>query len=470
MRILFATSEAVPFWKTGGLADVSRALPDALVARGHEVLIVHPYYRFLDDAGLPLEVGGYARIPWPGGAMTVRYLSTEEDGFRKGEAPTLFVDQPYYFDVEDPYGPTRFDRLAAGRRFALFCRAVVDRARAWGAELIHLNDWPTGLVPLYARIDRLPTPTLFSIHNMGYQGNFPPGLLPEIGVPSDFYRIDDGVEFYGTASFLKAGLSMSDRLSTVSPSYAREIQTPDFGAGFEGLLHSRRGDLHGILNGIDTRVWDPAADPAVPMNYDVDSLAAKELNRVELLRELGFDDRGPLFVVVSRLVEQKGIEFILDSLDALIGRGVRIAVLGSGDRRYEDALARAAEAFPRHVAAFFRFDEGLARRLYAGGDYFLMPSLYEPCGLGQMIAQRYGTPPIVRATGGLADTVEDGVTGFTFEEPTAEAFQEAVGRALWSWRGPDWNAMRRRCMRLDRSWRRSAAEYEALYDAILSGR
>jgi len=469
MRILFATSEAVPFWKTGGLADVARALPDALVARGHDVLIVHPYYRFLQATEIPLDAVGFARIPWPGGDMTVRYLlTTNYDPGR--EAPTLFVDQPYHFDIPDPYGPTRFDRVAAGRRFAFFCRAIVERARVWGADVVHLNDWPTGLVPVYARLERLPIPTLFSIHNMGYQGNFPPGLLPEIGVPWEFYRIDDGVEFYGTASFLKAGLSLSDRLATVSPNYAREIQTPEFGAGFDGLLRARSRRLSGILNGIDTRSWNPATDPCLPVNYDADTIELKERNRSALLRELGLEGRGPLCVMVSRLVEQKGIELVLEALDTMVHRGVQLAVLGSGNRAYEDALARATELYPRQVATFFRFDDTLARRLYAGGDFFLMPSLYEPCGLGQMIAQRYGTPPIVRATGGLADTVSDGMTGFSFEEPNVEALLDAIARAHWAWRGPHWNVIRRRCMRLDHSWTRSAAEYEALYQETIEAR
>lgn len=464
MRILMATSEALPYWKTGGLADVARALPDALVARGHEVLIVHPYYRFLASGGPGPEVVGFARIPWPGGDMTVRYL---EDRPRQG-ARTLFVDQPYYFDVVDPYGATRFDRIAAGRRFALFCRAVVERAREWGADVIHLNDWPTGLVPVYSRLDGVRTPTLYAIHNLAYQGNFPPALLPEIGVPWDFYRIDAGVEFYGAASFLKAGLALSDRVVTVSPTYAHEIQTPAHGAGMDGLLRARRHELSGILNGLDTDYWDPSSDPAIDAPYDSDHLERKETNRTALLHELGLEGRGPLLVMVSRLVEQKGIDLLLPSLGPLVRRGIQIAILGSGQPDFEDALARAAAAYPRRVAAVFRFDEALARRFYAGGDFFLMPSLYEPCGLGQMIAQRYGTPPIVRATGGLADTVVDGASGFTFSKPTPRALTAAVLRACRAWRGPEWDALRRRCMGLDRSWNRSAAAYEAVYQELLA--
>jgi starch synthase len=315
----------------------------------------------------------------------------------------------------------------------------------------------------------VPTPTLFAIHNLGYQGNFPPALLPEIGVPWEFYRIDAGVEFYGTASLLKAGLALSDRLVTVSPTYAHEIQTPALGAGLDGLLRARKDELHGILNGIDLQWWDPANDPALAAPFDADRLDRKDRNREALLHEIGLDGRGPLLIMVSRLVEQKGIELVLQSLGALIRLGFRLAILGSGAPAYEAAISRMVAEHPRRVAAFFRFDEEFARRLYAGGDLFLMPSLYEPCGLGQMIAQRYGTPPIVRATGGLADTVVDGSTGFTFLEPTPRALIAAARRARNAWSGPGWDTIRRRCMRLDHSWTRSAAEYEKLYHDTITG-
>lgn len=459
MKILFATSEAVPYWKTGGLADVARALPDALVRRGHDVVIVHPFYRHLRENPPPVETLGIHRIPWPGGDLAVRYLEHRPPG----GAPALFVDQPYYFDVRDAYGPTRFDRYAAGRRFAFFCRAVVERARAWGADVVHLNDWPTGMVPVYARMDGLRTPAVFAIHNLGYQGNFPPQLLPEIGVPWDFYRVDDGVEFYGSASFLKAGISLSQRLVTVSPTYSREIQTPEYGAGLDGLLRHRRHDLRGILNGIDPELWDPATDGALAAPYDAGHLERKDENREELLHQLDLDGRGPIFALISRLVHQKGIDLLLGALPGILRGGARLAVLGSGESGYEQALAAAAADHPRRVAAFFGFDDRLARRLYAGADFFLMPSRYEPCGLGQMIAQRYGTPPVVRRTGGLADTVEDGATGFTFGPPDPGALLAAVERACAAWRAPGWTEMRRRCMRLDRSWNRSAALYERLY-------
>jgi starch synthase len=466
VRILFATSEAVPFWKTGGLADVARALPEALRERGHDVLIVHPFYRMLRESPPPVEVVGIHRLPWPGGDMVARYLEHRPDG----GVPTLFVDQPYFFDVLDPYGPTRFDRVAAGRRFAFFCRAVVERARAWGADVVHLNDWPTGLVPVYGQLDGLGAATVFTIHNLAYQGNFPPSLLPEIGVPWHFFRMEEGVEFYGSASFLKGGLALSDRLNTVSPRYAEEIQTPDQGAGFDGLLRHRSADLRGILNGIDPEVWNPATDSAISARYDADHVRRKDKNRDALLHELGLDGRGPLFVMISRLVHQKGIDLVLTALPELLHRGVRLAVLGNGERRFERALGEAAAEHPRRVAAFFRFDDGLARRMYAGADFFLMPSLYEPCGLGQMIAQRYGTPPVVRHTGGLVDTVQDGVNGFAFRPATVEALIDCVERACSVWRTPEWDALRRRCMLEDRSWDRSAAAYEALYAEAIESR
>ncbi|HEX7048697.1 MAG TPA: glycogen/starch synthase [Longimicrobiales bacterium] len=464
MRILFATSEAVPYWKTGGLADVARALPDALAARGHDVLIVHPFYRALRRRTLPVEVVGVARLPWPGGDLPVRYLEHRPpDG-----APTLFVDQPHFFDVLDPYGPTRFDRVAAGRRFALFCRAIVERARALGADIVHLNDWPTGLVPVYAQQDGVPVATVFAIHNLAYQGNFPPSLLPEVGIRPDFYRIDHGVEFYGTASFLKAGLALADRLVTVSPTYAREIQTPELGAGFDGLLRHRRHELTGILNGLDVRRWDPATDRAIEARYDADHLERKERNREALIDEFGLDPRGPVLGMVARLVHQKGIDLVLDALPALLRRGARLVILGGGEPAYEDALARAASEHATRIAACFRFDDDLARRIYAGADLFLMPSLYEPCGLGQMIAQRYGTPPVVRHTGGLVDTVRNGITGFAFRPPTPRALTAAVSRAMAAWRAPGWDSLRRRCMRIDWSWDHAAALYEQLYTAVLA--
>ena len=462
MRILFASSEATPYFKTGGLADVARSLPDALWERGHDVRIIHPLYRTVRDQGLDLEEEGQAWIPWPEGNVVVRYHLHQP---RRG-APAVLVDEPAFFDTTEPYAPTPRDPIAHGVRFGLFSRAVVDYARRWGAEVVHANDWPTGLVPVFARVDRLAVRTVFGIHNLAYQGNFPPRILRRVGVPRHFYRMEDGLEFYEQASFLKGGLALSDRLVAVSPTYAREIQTPAFGAGLDGLLRHRAADLWGILNGIDTRDWDPATDEAIATRYDASRLDGKEANRRAVLEELGLRGDGPFFAMVSRLADQKGVDILIDALPEMLREPGAVAVLGDGAPDYERALAAAADAYPGRVAAVLRFDDRLARRLYAGADFFLMPSRYEPCGLGQMIAQRYGTVPIVRHTGGLVDTVEDGVTGFAFTDPTPEGLLGAVARARAAWRQPGWDELRRRCMALDWSWTRSAAQYEELYRSI----
>ncbi len=462
MRILFATSEAVPYWKTGGLADVARSLPDALVRRGHDVWLMLPLYA---DArrSIPLEEAGSASIAWPGGTRTVRYfLHHPPSG-----APALFVDAPEAFDAPDPYASDPASPLEAGLRFALFSRAVVERARALGVDVVHANDWPTGLVPVYARIDGLEAPVVFAIHNLAYQGNFDPAILAAAGISESFFTLD-GLEFYGQASFLKAGLALADRLVTVSPTYAREIQTEAFGAGLHGLLAHRADRLQGILNGIDADHWNPATDPAIPARYDADSIERKEIDRDALLHELKLDGRGPVFAIVSRLVHQKGIDLVLAALPGMVRAGARLAALGTGDPALERALRDAADRYPRRVAAVIGFDDALARRIYAGSDFFLMPSRYEPCGLGQMIAQRYGTVPVVRHTGGLVDTVVDAVTGFAFLSPTADALLDAVVRACAAWNGSGWRDLQKRCMELDWSWTRSAAEYEALYESVAS--
>jgi starch synthase len=465
MKILFATPEASPYYKTGGLGDVARALSDELAQRNHDVRLILPAYSVVLRQGFDLQHESDDVVPWPGATIPVRYLLHTRDG----SAPAVLVQQPDFFETGTPYNAAVADPLATGRRFAFFCRAVVRYARAWGADVVHLNDWQTGLVPVYALLEGLDAATIFTIHNLAFQGNYPPELLMHAGIPWDFYRIENGLEFYGHASFIKAGLALSDHLTTVSPSYAGEIQTPAFGAGLEGLLRVRRHDLHGILNGIDFASWHPAQDPSVPASYSAANLKPKEKNRDALLAEAGLEDGGPIVAVVSRLAHQKGIDLVLAALPAMLDADARLVVLGDGDSGYERAFTRAAASAQGRIAAFLRFDDTMARRIYAGSDLFLMPSLYEPCGLGQMIAQRYGTPPIVRRTGGLADTVEDGKTGFAFTEPTDASLMDAYLRAHAVWRARGWVSLVRRCMRLDHSWSRSAQQYERVYGCA-SGR
>jgi starch synthase len=462
MKILYVTSEAVPYYKTGGLADVSRALPDALTAAGHDVRILLPLYGSMRAALELADAGEPALLPWPGGPVPVRYIM-----HHTGEgAPAVLVDQPVFFDAGTPYEAAAHDPLDAGRRFAFFSRAAVLYARAWRPDVVHANDWTTGFVPVYGLLDGMEAPTLFAIHNLAYQGNFPPALLDQVGVPAELYRTENGVEFMRAVSFMKAGLALSDRLITVSPTYAQEIQTTVYGSGFDGLLRFRRRVLTGILNGIDTVTWNPARDPHLAADYTAGTIAAKETNRNAVLVECGLSGDGPLFTMVGRLVHQKGMDLVIRALPALLDAGARLAVLGSGDRGFERELQHAARTIPDRIAFISRFDEALAHRLYAGADFFLMPSRYEPCGLGQMIAQRYGTPPVVRHTGGLVDTVTDGKTGFIFDDATPDAVAGAVRRAATLWRGRGWNTLRRRCMRLDHSWARSAELYLDVYRAL----
>ncbi|HSJ24005.1 MAG TPA: glycogen synthase [Longimicrobiales bacterium] len=466
MKILFATAEALPYWKTGGLADVARSLPDALVARGHDVRIITPRYRFFNisaDAPGRVRSEGAALVPWPGGDVVAEFTVHEP----ASGAGAVFVDGGDFFDTDRPYDPDPGDPLSLGRRFAFFCRAVVSYAGRWGADVVHLNDWPTGLVPVYGLTDGMQAATLFVIHNLAYQGNFPAALLPEVGVPPAFMRTENGLEFHQHLSFMKGGIALADRLVTVSPAYAAEIRTPAFGNGLHGLLTFRQRVLHGVLNGIDTTTWNPTSDPWLPATYNSRTLDRKEAARAALAENTGIRSDGPVLGVVSRLVHQKGVEILLGALPELVDQGCSVVILGNGDPELEYALARRAAQLPGRVSLHTGFNDGLAHLIYAGADFFLMPSIYEPCGLGQMIAQRYGTPPIARRTGGLADTIEDGVTGLLFDEPSPHALAGAVRRALGIWNQCGWRAMQSRCMREDHSWDRSAGEYVRLYEMAL---
>jgi starch synthase len=456
MKILLASSEALPYYKSGGLADVARSLPDALRARGHDVRILHPLYQGIAER-LPLVEHEKLVVPWIGGHIELRTFTHQPPRGATG----VLVHHHAFGTRGSPYEDA--DPAAPARRFALFSRAVLHYARNWNADVVHLNDWQTGLVPVYALLDGIRVPTVFAIHNLAYQGIFRPGVLDEIGVPREFFRPENGLEFYGNVALIKGGIALADRLVTVSPTYAREIQTEAYGAGLDGLLRFRARVLHGILNGIDQRAWDPALDGALYANYSTAAPAGKAENKVCLTNDLNMSAEAPLCVVISRLVHQKGIDLIARALPALLETGMNLVVLGDGDRTLEAQFAEIAQRMPERVAAFFRFDDQLARRLYAAGDFLLMPSRYEPCGLGQMIAQRYGTLPIVRATGGLVDTVVDGRTGFMFAEEAPHALQETVLRALSAFRKSGFRKLREECMQLDWSWNASAEHYEDVY-------
>lgn len=457
MKIVFASSEALPYFKSGGLADVARSLPDALASRGHDVRIVHPLYSFINPRRYRLKRDVPIDIPWTGAAIRVETLFHA----RKDSATAVLLAHPAFGGSANPYEDD--DPNATGRRFAVFCRAVLFYAQQWNADVVHLNDWQTGLVPAYALTDGISIPTVFSIHNLAYQGVFARTILDETGLPNELFRTENGLEFFGNVSFLKGGLALSHRLTTVSPTYAREIRTPEYGAGFDGLLRFRSHDLFGILNGIDLKTWNPAMDRHLPVRYDANSLHRRERLRAEVLDQIGFGVDRPFLVVISRLAHQKGIDLVLGAVPQLLDLGANLFILGDGDAALERHLAELTDRFPDRIGAISAFDDAFARRLYASADFFLMPSRYEPCGLGQMIAQRYGALPIVRATGGLRDTVRDGETGFLFEHATSADLAGGVARALEFWRGPHWHDLQRRCMQLDWSWDNSAARYEDVY-------
>ncbi len=474
MKILVAASEAVPFCKTGGLADVVGALTQRLGASGHDVCLFLPKYRAVRAASLEGGIVQQVPVPLAGGRVEVglRFLH------RRGVA-VYFVDYPLYFDREGLYGSAGKDHEDNDKRFALFSRAVLEGAKAIGfkPDVIHLHDWQTGLVAAHLKRHYKDDPhfkdaaCVFTIHNMAYQGNFPRAALEAGGFgPEDWSS--EGLEYYGQVSYLKAGLVHADKLTTVSPSYAREIQTsPDRGFGLEGLLNRRSKDLKGILNGIDLETWDPGRDAALPRRYTAnDAAAGKAACKEALQREVGLEVRGdrPLIGVVSRLDYQKGLDIALGALEARLDR-CQLVMLGTGDPSLTEMFAALERRRAGSVHFHRSFDETFAHRIYAASDIFLMPSRFEPCGLGQMIAMRYGAVPLVSRTGGLIDTVfeksEGGrpANGFMCEPGDGAGLAAAFDRALEAAKTPAWNDRVRAGMGADFSWDASVAAYLDLY-------
>ncbi len=480
-KILFASSEAYPLIKTGGLGDVSGCLPPAIKALKQDIRLVLPAYQtVLQHQGRLTTV---AQFTLPLGR--VRILERQLPGSR---VKVWLVDCPPFFDRPgNPYqGPNGLPWPDNAERFALFCHAVCALALNqadlhWQPDLVHCNDWQTGLVPaLLSRHKKRPA-TLFTIHNLAYQGLFPEATFPALDLPWSFWS-PDALEFYGQLSFIKGGLVFADRINTVSPTYAKEIQTPEFGCGLDGLLRHRRDRLSGILNGID-KIWNPAKDPALIANYSIRNLQGKQENRKSLLRHYGLPWRPdrPLLAFIGRLVEQKGIDLLLEILPKLVELPAQVVFLGSGEKRYEEALRRLAREHGDAIGVHIGFDERLAHLIEAGADIFLMPSRFEPCGLNQMYSLRYGTPPVVHRVGGLADTVVDTTpaslrdgtaTGVVFDRPDSATLMEAVKRAvlLFAQRETSWLPIQRQGMRQDFSWRRSARSYLALYRQTVAER
>lgn len=474
MKILVAASEAVPFCKTGGLADVVGALTQRLGALGHDVCLFLPKYRAVRAASLEGGIARPIKVPLSGGSVEVGLSFLHRRG-----VSVYFVDYPLYFDREGLYGSAGKDHEDNDRRFALFSRAVLEGAKSIGfkPDVIHLHDWQTGLVAAHLKRHYKDDPhfagagCVFTIHNMAYQGNFPRAALEVGGFGTQDWS-SEGLEYYGQVSYLKAGLVHADKISTVSPTYAREIQaSPDRGFGLEGLLSRRAGDLRGILNGVDLETWDPARDSALPRRYSPeDAAAGKAACKEALQRECGLDVRGdrPLIGVVSRLDFQKGLDIALAALESRLDKA-QLVMLGTGDPSLTEMFA-ALERRRAGAVHFHRsFDESFAHRVYAASDLFLMPSRFEPCGLGQMIAMRYGSVPVASRTGGLVDTVFEAASegrpanGFLCDPGDGAGLAAALDRALAAYSSPKWAGLSRAGMAGDFSWDRSVELYLDLF-------
>ena len=475
VSILMVGSEALPFSKTGGLADVLGALPLALGRLGHRVTLVTPKYRHVEAQGTPRTI----QVTGIGGAVAETRLIEQP---LAENVRAVLVDRPEFFNRDSLYGAGG-DYPDNPRRFAFLCRAALEYALQSGEafDILHAHDWQAGLAPVYLRTSYADEPRLsgmtaiFTIHNLAYQGNFPPDWLAPLELGPEMLSMD-AMEFWGQVSLLKGGIVFSDSITTVSPTYAKEIQTTEYGAGFDGILAARAADLHGILNGIDTDRWDPRRDPFLPEPYDEHTLEKKDASRralIDLLcpgKTVEQFER-PLVGIVSRLVDQKGFDLLEELAPMLPGYG-SFVVLGTGDPRYEKMLRELALAHPTRLAVKIGFDESLAHLIEGAADIFLMPSYFEPCGLNQMYSMRYGTVPVVRATGGLDDTVTDyndaveSGTGFKFKPYTAAALLDAMKRAKTVFANPsNWRRLQVAGMRQDFSWDRSAREYVKLYES-----
>ncbi|MDD2723379.1 MAG: glycogen synthase GlgA [Methylovulum sp.] len=475
-KILFVTSEAHPLIKTGGLADVSGSLPKAFAELSQDVRLIMPNYQALNLSGDVHTVFSLR--------ADNRQINILETRLPDSSIPVWLVDCPEFYNFPgNPYTDGQGNPWPNNaERFSLFCRIAVICAmdkigQNWKADIVHCNDWQTGLVPALLSLEKDRPATVFTVHNLAYQGLFPASRMVTLNIPGQLWN-PDGLEFHNLLSFIKGGLAFADCITTVSPTYAQEIQTSAFGYGLEGLLRYRNNALVGIINGIDTDQWNPETDGYIPQRFNVDSLHDKTRNKTELQQrmQLPVNDSIPVLGLISRLVEQKGIDMVLDCLPEMLSMDMQFVLLGSGDKVVEQRLQTWAEAHPDKIAVTLGYDESLAHLIEAGADIFLMPSRFEPCGLNQMYSQRYGTIPIVRKTGGLADTVIDtswetlangSASGIVFNDANSGSLLEAIKRTLLLYRNTEqWRKMQANAMCKDFTWRRSAEEYLRLYESI----
>lgn len=476
MRMVFVASEGVPYSKTGGLADVVGALPKALAASGYEVEVLLPRYR-MTKPGRPLPQLKSLTIPLSSG---FKFASIQDGGESSGVRHYL-VDCPEFFDREGLYQKEGQDYPDNHLRFAAFSLAALEfmKRSASPPDIVHCHDWQSALVPIYLRnlyqgagfFEK--TSVVFTIHNLGYQGHFPPHILPQISLHAGLFNIE-GLEFYGKVNLLKGGIVFSDFITTVSRKYAEEIQTPEFGCGLEGVLKSRSGRLAGILNGVDYDAWDPATDKLIAANYTPEDLKGKEACKKALLEKMGVAkpalDR-PIIGIVSRFAAQKGFDLIAGIAEELMAMDLYIVALGTGEPQYEELFRALTKKYPDKFLVKVAYDNTLAHQIEAGSDMFLMPSRYEPCGLNQIYSLKYGTVPVVRATGGLDDTIQaingKGGTGFKFAEYSPDALLATIRRAAETYRQSKvWRQLMLNGMRKDFSWVASAKEYAKIYQTL----
>jgi starch synthase len=484
MRILFASSEVVPFAKTGGLADVAGALPKELAKMDNDVVIIMPRYRQVSKEKFKLKLEFDIKVELGGQEITGSIYSTKVTG---SKVRIYFVDNPLFFDRQELYQESGIDYEDNAERFIFYSKAVFALCQKlkWSPEIMHCNDWQTGLIPVLLKdiYNKEPlfkkTRTIFTVHNLAYQGLFEKMVIEKTGLSWEYFSVDR-LEFWGKLNFMKGGLLYADKINTVSRKYSEEIQTEEFGAGLNGVIKSRQKDLYGIINGVDYKIFSPTKDPHIHKPYSLKTLEIKEDNKKHLLKKIGlrYRKKAPLLGIISRLADQKGFDILSGIMEKILEQNVQFVLLGTGMPKYHKLFATLEEKFPKKMKAILSFDPVLAQEIYAGVDIFLMPSHYEPCGLGQLISMKYGTIPVVRETGGLADTVvdfdlakdfeQDKGNGFVFQEYDKDKLFDTIMRSVKTFKDESaWHKVQANAMKSDYSWKNSAKQYIRVYEDAL---
>ncbi len=479
-RILFAASEVTPFAKTGGLADVAASLPTALASLGHQVRVVMPFYRSVKDGAFGIKPYEKAlSVPFKGQQLRAGVFSTK----KSRNVHFYFIQRDEFFDRGGLYGTSEGDYFDNAERFIFFSRGVLEFNKLSGfqPDIIHCHDWQTSLVPVFLKSLYESDPVLkraksvFTIHNLAYQGVFSKEMMAVSELPLELFSMR-GLEYYGKMNFMKGGIVFSDVITTVSEKYAQEIQIPEYGYGMDGVLRERRGNIYGILNGVDYTSWNPRTDPHIAAKYDRHNLSGKKKCKEELKKayKLKGSQKFPIIGIISRLAGQKGFDILAGALDDLMKMDLLMVILGTGEAKYERQFAALGKKYPGRLGVRIAFDNVLAHKIEAGSDMFLMPSKYEPCGLNQMYSLKYGTIPIVRATGGLDDTIQSfdpktgGGNGFKFSAYSPQALIEETQRALHIFQDKKaWTALVQKAMTMDFSWKKSAQKYDEIYDRAI---